>query len=175
MKLAKNDRLALVPFAGAAFLQCPLTLDEQAFRQCVEALEVGIIPRGGTALTEAIETALTAYKEGDNYKILVLFTDGEDHESGQPEDSATEAPACLAEQPEPAKQRARACAFVVLDSVHDVHLRALAISHDIPQGGGAVPRPWIISESRRACRRIRSSPPKPSHCLCQTESLCALE
>jgi len=82
MKLAKNDRLALVPFAGAAFLQCPLTLDEQAFRQCVEALEVGIIPRGGTALTEAIETALTAYKEGDNYKILVLFTDGEDHESG---------------------------------------------------------------------------------------------
>jgi len=43
------------------------------------------------------------------------------------------------------------------------------------QGGGAVPRPWIISESRRACRRIRSSPAKPSHCLCRTESLCALE
>ena len=83
MKLAKSDRLALVPFAGAAFLQCPLTLDEQAFRQSVEALDVGIIPVGGTALTEAIETALTAYKEGsDNYKILVLFTDGEDHDSG---------------------------------------------------------------------------------------------
>src|SRR5262249_25337070 len=24
----------------------------------------------------------TAYKEGDNYKVLVLFTDGEDHDSG---------------------------------------------------------------------------------------------
>ncbi|PYK65436.1 MAG: hypothetical protein DME21_01265 [Verrucomicrobia bacterium] len=83
MKLARSDRLALVPFAGAAFLQCPLTLDDQAFRQSVEALEVGIIPVGGTALTEAIETALAAYKEdGDNYKILVLFTDGEDHDSG---------------------------------------------------------------------------------------------
>src|SRR5438477_11566919 len=82
MKEAKNDRLALIPFAGAAFLQCPLTLDEEAFRQSVEALEVGIIPVGGTALTEAIETALTAFKEGDNIKILVLFTDGEDHDSG---------------------------------------------------------------------------------------------
>jgi Ca-activated chloride channel family protein len=83
MNQAKSDRLALVPFAGAAFLQCPLTLDEQAFRQSVEALDVGIIPVGGTALTEAIETALTAYKEeGDNYKVLVLFTDGEDHDSG---------------------------------------------------------------------------------------------
>ena len=40
------------------------------------------IPQGGTAIAEAIETALTAYKEGDNYKILVLFTDGEDHDSG---------------------------------------------------------------------------------------------
>src|SRR5919108_648931 len=68
-------------FACDAFLQCPLTLDEQAFRQSLEALEVGIIPQGGTALTAAIETALTAFKsEGDNYKILVLFTDGEDHE-----------------------------------------------------------------------------------------------
>src|SRR5437773_5650948 len=81
MKLAKSDRLALVPFAGAAFLQCPLTLDDDAFRQSVDALVVGIIPVGGTALTEAIETAQTAFKEGENYKTLVLFTDGEDHDS----------------------------------------------------------------------------------------------
>src|SRR6266516_785 len=33
MRLARSDRLALVPFAGTAFLQCPLTLDDQAFRQ----------------------------------------------------------------------------------------------------------------------------------------------
>jgi Ca-activated chloride channel family protein len=83
LKLARHDRLALVAFAGDAFLQCPLTLDEDAFRQSVNALDVGIIPQGGTALTAAIETALTAYKdEGDNFKILVLLTDGEDHENG---------------------------------------------------------------------------------------------
>ena len=82
MQRAKSDRLGLVAFAGSAFLQCPLTIDDAAFRQSVEALDVNIIPQGGTALAEAIQTALTAYKEGDNYKILVLLTDGEDHDSG---------------------------------------------------------------------------------------------
>jgi Ca-activated chloride channel family protein len=82
MKLAKSDRLGLVAFAGSAFLQCPLTVDDTAFHQSVDALDVNIIPQGGTALAEAIETALQAFKEGDNYKVLVLFTDGEDHDSG---------------------------------------------------------------------------------------------
>jgi len=83
MKLAKNDRLALVAFAGGAFLQCPLTLDEEAFRQSVGALDVGIIPQGGSSLAEAIRTSLAAYKDAsENHKILVLITDGEDHEEG---------------------------------------------------------------------------------------------
>jgi Ca-activated chloride channel family protein len=82
MQRARADRLGLVAFAGSAFLQCPLTIDDAAFRQSVEALNVNIIPQGGTAIAEAIETALTAFKEGDNYKVLVLFTDGEDHDSG---------------------------------------------------------------------------------------------
>ena len=82
MQRARADRLGLVAFAGSAFLQCPLTIDDTAFRQSVEALNVSIIPQGGTAIAEAIETALTAYKEDDNYKVLVLFTDGEDHDSG---------------------------------------------------------------------------------------------
>lgn len=82
MKLAKNDRLGLVAFAGSSFLQCPLTLDEEAFRQSVAALDVNIIPQGGTAIAETIQTALAAFKEGENHKILVLFTDGEDHEAG---------------------------------------------------------------------------------------------
>ena len=82
MQRAGSDRLGLVAFAGSAFLQCPLTIDDAAFRQSVEALNVNIIPQGGTAIAEAIETALTAFKEGDNYKVMVLFTDGEDHDSG---------------------------------------------------------------------------------------------
>src|SRR6266436_2180847 len=82
MQQARADRLGLVAFAGSAFLQCPLTFDDGAFRQSVEALDVNIIPQGGTAIAEAINTALAAFKEGDNYKTLVLFTDGEDQDSG---------------------------------------------------------------------------------------------
>ncbi|MGZ4988011.1 MAG: VWA domain-containing protein, partial [Limisphaerales bacterium] len=82
MRLAKTDRMGVVAFAGTAFLQAPLTLDEQAFRQSIEALDVGIIPQGGTAFSEAIRTGLTAFEQGnDNYKVMVLFTDGEDHDT----------------------------------------------------------------------------------------------
>src|ERR1041384_159574 len=82
MQQAKSDRLGLVAFAGSAFLECPLTIDDNAFRQSVESLDVNIIPQGGTALAEAIRTALTAFKEGENFKVLVLFTDGEDNDEG---------------------------------------------------------------------------------------------
>src|SRR5580765_7572865 len=57
MQQARSDRLGLIAFAGSAFLQCPLTIDDAAFRQSVESLDVNVIPEGGTALAEAIETA----------------------------------------------------------------------------------------------------------------------
>ena len=84
LKLGKFDRFGLVAFSGTAFLQCPLTFDDEAFRQSIQILQPGIIPQGGTALGEAIEAAQRAFSEdGDeNHRILVLFTDGEDHEAG---------------------------------------------------------------------------------------------
>ncbi|HNQ90332.1 MAG TPA: VWA domain-containing protein [Verrucomicrobiota bacterium] len=83
MRAAQSDRLGLVAFAGTAFLQCPLTLDDSAFSQSVGTLDPTIIPQGGTALAEAIQTAISAFKEsGENYKVLLILTDGEDHESG---------------------------------------------------------------------------------------------
>jgi Ca-activated chloride channel family protein len=82
MRVAKTDRLGLVAFAGTAFLQAPLTVDEQAFEQAVDAVSVGIIPQGGTALSAAIGTAMASFEKGnDNHKVLVLFTDGEDHDA----------------------------------------------------------------------------------------------
>src|SRR6266478_8819006 len=90
-KLARTDRVGLVAFAGSAFLQCPLSFDDEAFRQSVNALDVNIIPQGGTAIAEAIETARAAFKEkSDNHKVLVLFTDGEDHD-GQAVETARSA------------------------------------------------------------------------------------
>jgi Ca-activated chloride channel family protein len=82
MQKAGTDRMGLVAFAGDAFLECPLTIDNTAFQQCVQALDVNSIPQGGTAIAAAIKTALTAFKEGNHHKVLVLFTDGEDNDTG---------------------------------------------------------------------------------------------
>ena len=82
MQRAATDRLGLVAFAGNAFLECPLTIDNTAFQQSVQALDVNTIPEGGTALAEAINTALTAFKEKGNHQALVLLTDGEDNDEG---------------------------------------------------------------------------------------------
>ena len=77
----RGDRIGLVAFAGTAFVQCPLTLDYGAFGQSLEATDVGIIPKGGTALAGAIDASLDAFdgREG-KHQALVLITDGEDHE-----------------------------------------------------------------------------------------------
>lgn len=82
MQTAKADRLGLEAFAGDAFLECPLTIDNTAFQQSVQELNVNSIPQGGTALAAAIDTAMKAFKGNDHYKVLVLMTDGEDNDEG---------------------------------------------------------------------------------------------
>lgn len=76
-----GDRIALVAFAGTAFLQCPLTLDYGAFAESLAAVEVGLIPKGGTAIAAALDAAVAAFegREG-KHQAIVLITDGEDHE-----------------------------------------------------------------------------------------------
>jgi Ca-activated chloride channel homolog len=82
MQKARTDRMGLVAFAGSAFLECPLTIDNTAFQQCVQALDVNTISQGGTAIAEAIHTALGAFKEDNHHRVLVMFTDGEDNDTG---------------------------------------------------------------------------------------------
>ena len=82
IQIAKVDRLGLVAFAGDAFLECPLTIDDTAFQQSVQALDVNSIPQGGTVLAAAINTTLEAFKEKGNHHALVLLTDGEDNDEG---------------------------------------------------------------------------------------------
>ena len=82
MQKARTDRLGLVAFASSAFLMCPLTLDETAFAQSVNALDTRTFSQGGTAIGEAIDEARKTFKtESDNHKVLIIFTDGEDHDS----------------------------------------------------------------------------------------------
>lgn len=76
-----GDRVGLIAFAGNSFLQCPLTLDYDAFRQSLDAIDTKIIPRGGTDIAAAIHEAEAALEgNGNNQRILVLLTDGEDLE-----------------------------------------------------------------------------------------------
>jgi Ca-activated chloride channel family protein len=79
MQDAQADRLGLVAFAGQAFLECPLTVDDTAFEQSVQALDVNSISEGGTGIANAIDAADSAFKEKGHFKTLVLLTDGEDN------------------------------------------------------------------------------------------------
>jgi len=87
----QGDRVGLVAFAGTAFLQCPLTLDYGAFSESLNAVEVGLIPKGGTALAPALEAAMGAFEGSEGkHQAIVLITDGEDHE-GKVEEAAKKA------------------------------------------------------------------------------------
>ncbi len=73
-----GDRVGLVAFAGSAFLQCPLTLDFGAFSQSLEAIEAGIIPKGGTDIAAAIDAGLAGFEGRQaEHQALVIITDGE--------------------------------------------------------------------------------------------------
>jgi Ca-activated chloride channel family protein len=91
IRRSEGDRIGLVTFAGDAVLQCPLTLDHGAIDLFLDISEPGMLPEPGTSLASAIETATKAFigKE-KKYKVLVLFTDGEDLE-GQVDQAVREA------------------------------------------------------------------------------------
>ncbi len=91
VKQLNGDRIGLVAFAGSAFVQCPLTLDYDAFAESLHAVNVGIIPKGGTALAEAISASVAAFEgHQGKHEALILITDGEDHE-GQIDAAAKQA------------------------------------------------------------------------------------
>lgn len=79
----RGDRIGLIPFAGSAYLLCPLTSDYAAFLMSLEDVEVGIMPRPGTSIASALRLAVETFdKQAVADRALVLITDGEDHEGG---------------------------------------------------------------------------------------------
>ena len=81
IKVVQGDRVGLVAFAGAAFVQCPLTLDYAALEMFLSALQPDLIPVPGTDLGAAIETGISAYDDKSaTDKVIMLITDGEDNE-----------------------------------------------------------------------------------------------
>ncbi|MEO6874694.1 MAG: VWA domain-containing protein [Opitutaceae bacterium] len=76
-----GDGVGLIAFAGNAFLQCPITLDYDAFHDSLAALDTTIIPRGGTDIASAINEAQIALQNRPSTdRLLILLTDGEDLE-----------------------------------------------------------------------------------------------
>jgi Ca-activated chloride channel family protein len=81
IKVVEGDRIGLTAFAGAAFVQCPLTLDYAALEMFLSALQPGIIPVSGTDIGAAIETGMSAFDfKSETDKVMLLITDGEDNE-----------------------------------------------------------------------------------------------
>ena len=76
----EGDRVGLIAFAGDSFVQCPLTIDYAAAKLLLDALNADTISQSGTQISQAIEIATSSFnQEEDKYKVLVFFTDGEDH------------------------------------------------------------------------------------------------
>lgn len=77
-----GDRVGIVAFAGAAYLQCPMTLDHDMAILVLKALDTQSVGVPGTDLGAAIDTATEAFERGagEGGRSLVLITDGEDNE-----------------------------------------------------------------------------------------------
>lgn len=73
-----GDRIGLVSFAGTAFLQCPLTMDYEAFHIFLNTLSPDSLPVGGTDMAAAVQTALSGFEQTANTeKAIIFITDGE--------------------------------------------------------------------------------------------------
>jgi Ca-activated chloride channel family protein len=81
LDLLQGDRIGLVAFAGTSYVACPLTLDYGAAAMFVDVLDTDLLPVPGTAIAQAIRSATDAFGESEQrHKVLILITDGEDHE-----------------------------------------------------------------------------------------------
>ena len=76
-----DDRIALIWFAGKAYLPMPLTADQGAAKLFVQSASPDAVPTQGTVIGEALRLASESFpQESKRYKIVVLITDGEDHD-----------------------------------------------------------------------------------------------
>ena len=78
-----GDRIGLVAFAGDAFVQSPLTADYGAAMMFLNAMDPESMSTQGTDLGRAIGVSVEALEETPpENRIVVVVTDGEDHEGG---------------------------------------------------------------------------------------------
>lgn len=82
----KADRLGLIIFSSEAFVQCPLTYDQNALSLFIETLSSTLVPNAGTNISAPLELAMEKHLDEKNSttskqsKVIVLISDGEDFE-----------------------------------------------------------------------------------------------
>lgn len=80
-RLAGN-RMGVIAFAGMAFYQCPLTADLGAVKLMLSAVDRSAVPYPGTKIGDCLNLAVDAFSRyARGTPTLILFTDGEDHDS----------------------------------------------------------------------------------------------
>jgi Ca-activated chloride channel homolog len=79
-----SDRLGLVIFSSEAFMQCPLTYDQNALNLFIETMNTNLVPASGTDFGPPLKMALAKMQDDDSpdgnqkSKVIVLISDGED-------------------------------------------------------------------------------------------------
>jgi Ca-activated chloride channel family protein len=78
---AANNRIGLVTFAGAAYLNAPLTFDTSALRLVLRYVEPEDLLEGGSSLSAALERAAAYFvTNGLPQRLVVVISDGEELE-----------------------------------------------------------------------------------------------
>ncbi len=79
----EGDRIGLIAFAGQSFTLSPLTVDGSALLLMIDALDPTTVSAGGTELASVLTQGHDLLFAGTEVadRVLVLFTDGEAHDS----------------------------------------------------------------------------------------------
>ncbi|HLU89042.1 MAG TPA: VWA domain-containing protein [Cyclobacteriaceae bacterium] len=77
-----SDRIGLIIFSSEAFIQCPLTYDQNVIQLHLDGLNTGLVPNKGTDIAAPLALALKKFQTDENREIssksLILISDGED-------------------------------------------------------------------------------------------------
>ena len=79
----EGDRLGLIAFAGRSYILAPLTVDGSAIRMYLDALDPDLASEGGSNLSSILTQGgqlLGATSDAAD-RVLVVFTDGEAHDT----------------------------------------------------------------------------------------------
>jgi Ca-activated chloride channel family protein len=78
-----GDRLGLAAFAGTSYILSPLSVDGSALALYLDALDPDVASEGGTSLAPALAQGVELLRASPEIadRVLVVFTDGEAHDS----------------------------------------------------------------------------------------------